>query len=208
MWNAPARDWFHVKIWQCGRRHTSADGDRLSDVVDGPMRSTALAVRCKSCEQIATSHCLRCNRPACDEHAPARGRRCAMCEGELERRLDRTKPIELEKGLVTAAKVSLYAGLGSGLAFGATFLILGLIIVLFGGMGIAQALGMAAAAAVIFGLLGSGTAAILSLPFIGAGGAVAGSRALVRKLEAQRFLRERPGQRRLNPATAPIAEEE
>lgn len=147
-----------------------------------PLREAPLTVRCHRCDAIADSACQRCDRPACDEHAPGRGRRCDACEAELERRLAAIPPVEIDRG---SRKLAL-ATIAASTAF---FALAAAIAVIAGDASLLTV----AINAVAGALFAAAAVALASMPGLGR----ATTRALRRRRARRRFLAERPGQRRL-----------
>lgn len=164
-----------------------------------PLRDAALVERCDRCDQIASARCRRCHRPACADHAPSRGRRCADCEAELDRRLAVVREIhsgsrEVNPKAMRLAKITTLAASGLTVA----------------GLGIAALAGMIgwqrAVVSAVIGPLLIASYALLALMFYSmfeAGYQASKLRPLITRL---RFLRERPGGRLL--AAPQLGEEE
>lgn len=155
-----------------------------------PHRSAEPAERCHACDAIATATCVRCARPCCADHAPARRRRCDACEAELDRRL---AVVEADRVDLQGTHKRAYRAAGCG---GVLIGLLAAIRVALAGAG---AFEIAALTAVMI------LAGFLTTLVVAMGWSIAGQPGLgqTRRLVTRtRFLRERPG-RRLLPEPGP-----
>ncbi len=80
-------------------------------------REQALMPVCGECNELATSACVRCNRPSCEQHDSGADTRCIECETEFIRRLS---SVNAKTG-IAAVIVSAVCGVVLAVAGGAFF---------------------------------------------------------------------------------------
>ena len=161
-----------------------------------PLRDTALVQRCDQCDEIASARCKRCDRPACGDHEPARGRRCADCQLVLDERLAAITPADVREQLAWYARLLGIVFVGSGAALGGLGAIVVIVLLVAGQVTVGSALLGVLIMAVCAGTIGALLCAVFTLPFM----SFTGVQALRLHLARRRFLAERPGARRLPSA--------
>jgi hypothetical protein len=156
-----------------------------------PHRALIVISRCDVCEVETTFACVRCRRPLCETHKPARDMRCEACEADYAERAKGLPELATGSSSIEAARAKFRAR--PMLTWGLMGLFVLLVLVGIVGMGFSSPAGRVFWGAIA--MAGVGVAGGLQVAFHALTLKEAGSRVRAKLLHhgARRaFLRERP----------------